>query len=108
QLSEWGSYEVRQIEGRLFKNALRVTHRLEALRPVVGAHTTRTNATERQVILGIVQVGFVDGDTTGSRSLQHQITSRTLGAEEIKCQRTRSGIDVVDRLLNFPVWDDRQ
>src|SRR5271155_719500 len=69
QLAEWGPNEIRQVEVRLLKNALCVAHRFETLGPMIGAHSTRADSPERQIILSVVQVCLVDGNAPGCRAL---------------------------------------
>src|SRR5215510_2983522 len=60
QSAERWANGVGEIEPALLEYALCMAQSLEAFVAVVGAHTARSDAAKRNVLLGIMQVSFVD------------------------------------------------
>src|SRR5262249_62121936 len=89
QAAERRANGVGEIESCLLEYALCMAQGLETFVAVVGAHAARSDAAKWNVLLGIMQIGFVDGDATGCRPLEDQPPSGTVGAEKVKGQWTR-------------------
>ena len=70
QFAERRAYDVGEIERCLFEHTFCMAQSLEAFVSVVGAHAARSDATKRNVVLGVMEIGFVDRDAAGRRTLE--------------------------------------
>ena len=80
----------------------------EAFLAVIVPHTGITNPAERQVVLGHVHQGIIDAHAAGMGVVHHMLLVGLVIAKEIQRQRPWPVIDVMDRLVQTAVTDDRQ
>src|SRR5215469_14539527 len=85
-----------------------MAERFEALDAVIGAHAARTDATERKIILGVVQKRIVNRYVAGCGALEHLATILAVAAEKVERQWPWPSIDASDCLIDVAIGHDRQ
>src|SRR5262245_23942995 len=85
-----------------------MAERFEALDAVIGAHAARTDATERKIILGVVQKRIVNRYVAGCGALEYLATILAVAAEKVERQWPSSSIDASDCLIDVAIGHDRQ
>ena len=75
---------------------------------MIVTHSRRADPAERQIVLGNMQEGVVDRDTTGHHAIHNPLGHRLVIGERVEGERARTGDDRRHHFVEVGVADHRQ
>lgn len=84
--AEWRPKQTGQVPPALFEDTFCVAQVFEALSTVIGARSALANATERHIVLSVVQERVVDRDVARRRALKHLAAIFAVASEVVERQ----------------------
>lgn len=98
---------MRELQRRLLEDTFGMAQGLEALVSVICAHTARTDAAKRKIVLSAVQNRFSERNASRGRAFEHEPASGTIRTKEVESQRSGPRVDVGDRIFELAIGESR-